>query len=85
MAAFRFLINRLMTLSIQQKEKETEWTTILGIAKINGFPRNNIERLKEKLIRKKHQLTDKEPTKCKWIPFTYFGPEVRKKLTSSRA
>ena len=67
-----------MKLPIPQKDKEAEWTTILGIAKNNGFPRNNIERLKENLIKKGHQLTDKEPTKSKWIPFTYFGPEVRR-------
>jgi hypothetical protein len=37
MAAFRFHINRLMTLPIPQKDKEAEWTTILGIAKIHWF------------------------------------------------
>jgi len=42
MVAFRFHINRLMTLPIPQKDKETEWTTILGIAKNNGFLRNNL-------------------------------------------
>jgi hypothetical protein len=74
MAAFRIHVNRLMTLPIPQKDKEAEWTTILGIAKNNGFPRHTIERKEKKKKKKRHQSTDKEPTKSKWTPFRYFGP-----------
>jgi hypothetical protein len=50
MAAFRYYINRLITLPITQERKEIEWVTIQKTAKNNGFPINMIEKLKEKLI-----------------------------------
>ena len=65
MAAFRYHINRLITLPITQEKKEIEWATIQKTAKNNGFPINMIEKLKEKLV---HQRL--KPTNHKWIPFT---------------
>ena len=47
-------------------------------AKNNGFPINMIEKLKEKLVHQRLKPKYKEPTKHKWIPFTYFSPTVRK-------
>jgi len=77
MAAFRYYINRLLTLPLTQDGINTEWTTILNMAKNNGFPIERITRLKTQMVK---NLQDKKPesnTK-RWTTFTYYSPAVRK-------
>jgi len=64
MVAFRYYINRLLTLPLTQKGKNTEWATILHLAKHNGFPIKKINRLKTQLItrlHKQHTPPEKKP------------------------
>jgi uridine phosphorylase len=54
-AAFRYFINRLISLPISQESRDMEWATILTMAKNNGFPEDIIRRLRTKLLTKKHK------------------------------
>ena len=46
-AAFRYYINRMITLPIREKSKKEEWKTILDIAKNNGYPIHIINNLRK--------------------------------------
>ena len=46
-AAFRYYINRMITLPITGKSKKEEWKTILAIAKNNGYPIHIINNLRK--------------------------------------
>jgi len=46
-AAFRYYINRMITLPITEKSKKEEWKTILAIAKNNGYPIHIINNLRK--------------------------------------
>jgi len=78
MAAFRYYINRMITLPLTEKGKDTEWTIIQNLAKQNGFPIEKITKLKTQLIKRLHKdHTPSEKIK-KWSTFTYHSPAVRK-------
>jgi len=49
MAAFRYYINRILTLPLTQEGRNEEWATIINKAKNNGFPIGKITRLKTQL------------------------------------
>ena len=55
MAAFRYYINRLITLPLTQEGKDTEWTIIQNLAKQNGFPIEKITKLKTQMINQLHK------------------------------
>ena len=46
-AAFRYYINRLISLPLTQKEKSKEWANILNMAKNNGFSTEQIIKIKK--------------------------------------
>ena len=74
--------HRMITLPITEKSKQEEWSTILTIAKNNGYPTSIINKLRMKLIdrRQKQQcpkITQHNENK-KWITFTYFSPTIRR-------
>ena len=81
--AFRYYINRMITLPITEKSRKGEWKTILALAKNNGYPIHVINNLKEKLTTKKqkHQRHQQHPIinqhKKKWVTFTYFSPIIK--------
>jgi len=77
MAAFRYYINRLLTLPLTQDGTNTEWTTILNMAKNNGFPIERITRLKTQMVKNLQHKKPENNTK-RWTTFTYYGPAVRK-------
>jgi len=52
MAAFRYYINRLLSLPLAQERKNKELAEILNMAKINGFPEDKIIKLKTQLTAK---------------------------------
>jgi len=56
--AFRYYINRLLNLPLTRDGINTEWTTILNMARNNGFPIERITRLKKQMVK---NLQDKEP------------------------
>ena len=78
--AFRYCIDRMITLPITEKSKQEEWKTIFTVAKSNGYPVNTINNLKTKLIankRKHQQYPMTIPHNKKWVTFTYFSPIIR--------
>jgi hypothetical protein len=51
--SFSYYINRLITLPIIDEAKDSEWRTILEIAKRNGYPTSKMHNLKTRLMNKK--------------------------------
>jgi len=78
MAAFRYFINRLLTLPLTQEGRNVEWTTILNIAKNNGFPIEKITRLKTQLATRPQGENTPQDNPKKWSTFTYYNPAIRK-------
>jgi len=78
-AAFRYYFKKMITLPNLQASRNKEWATIITMAKNNGFPENIIQnpRIKLALKKQKHESTTKELNQ-KWVPFTYFGPAIRR-------
>jgi len=62
MAAFRYYVNRLLTLPLTQEGKNREWAEILNMAKSNGFPEDKVTKLKTQLATKaKRQNSPQAP------------------------
>jgi hypothetical protein len=59
-SAFTYYINRLITLPITDKAKQTEWETILAIVKHNVYPTSMIQNLKTRLTNKKQNQKQKQ-------------------------
>jgi len=76
-AAFRYYINRLLSLPLTQKEKEKEWINILNMAHSNGFSTEQITKLKTQITKKTKETTTTNKTKT-WATFTYNGRYIRK-------
>jgi hypothetical protein len=83
-AAYRYYINRMITLPNTKKAKSQERQYILNTARQNGFPSHTITNIEKKIIAKHGE--DKESTiidterqsQKKWITFTYHSPLIRK-------
>jgi len=61
------------------KVRIMEWAIICAMAKSNGFPEGIIHNLRKKLTLKKQTLeSTATESNQKWVPFTYFGPTVRR-------
>jgi len=75
MSAFIYYINRLITLLITEESKQSEWETILAIARNNGYSTKTINNLKKKLLTRKQKQQDQNQeiteTRKKWVTFTY--------------
>jgi hypothetical protein len=56
-AAFKYYINRMITMPITEKATKQEWEKILQTAHNNGFPERIVHKLKNKLIVKMKQTT----------------------------
>jgi hypothetical protein len=79
LVAYIFCINRLLSTSVTEQEKQHEWNTICTIAKINGFPLQLIHNLKRKLTHTQHNISRPTlTTKKTWITFTYHSPLIHK-------
>ena len=78
-AAFRYFINRLISLPISQESTDMEWTTLLTMTKNNAFPEDIMRKLRTKLLTKKHkQIPTTEELNQKCVTFTYYGPATRR-------
>jgi hypothetical protein len=81
LAAYRFLIQRMLTLPINREQQFEEWQCIQHIACCNNFPPPLLNRLKLKMQRSLSQ--QKPPTSTtksngtKWATFTYISPQIR--------
>jgi len=55
LAAFRYYINRMITLPITEQARKQEWRNIIIIAHTNGFPEPTIQKLRTKLMNKRNR------------------------------
>jgi len=81
LAAFRYYINRMITLSITEQARKQEWRNIIIIAHNNGFPESLIQKLRTKLMNKRNQpqgTQQSQQNPKNWINFTYYGPTIQK-------
>jgi hypothetical protein len=81
LAAFIFYINRMITIPITHHASSQEWHKILKMAQNNGFPKQIVYELKERLIRNKTKATQTHPPQQqsnRWVTFTFHGPSVYK-------
>jgi len=78
--AFIYYINRMLTLPITEKAEKEEWKTIVSTATNNGYPKQTIYKLRDKIKHKKQQEQKQNLTTehKKWTTFTYFSPLIRK-------
>jgi len=73
LAAFKYYINRKVTLPITEQAAKQEWEKIIAIAHNNGFPEQTVQKLRKKLRNKRDRLMGiQQPQQCKkrWINFT---------------
>jgi hypothetical protein len=52
MAAYRFLIERVLKFQLGEKQHQKEWETIQQTANSNNFPENLLMKLKQHITRK---------------------------------
>jgi len=83
LAAYRFLIDRMLNLPLHKNRLENEWKTFLHIAKNNHFPTALIHNLRHRMALKRTQSpSPTQPThprkKEKWATFTFISPNIRK-------
>jgi hypothetical protein len=86
LAAYRYYINRMLTLPITNTERRKEWSIIQNIAHNNGFPPNLILKLRYQLenATKTHENQSITSPRA-WVTFTFNNPAVHKiKKTSSK-
>jgi hypothetical protein len=77
LAAYRFYINRLLTLPITNTEKNKEWHTIQCIAHNNGFPPNLMQKLRYQREKSLGTIVE-QPINRSWVTFTFSNPAVYK-------
>jgi len=75
MAAYCFLINRMISLPLTIERRQTEWQKIQTIASNNNFPLHLIAKLKTQIQHKTHTTKDENK---KWATFTYHSSKIRK-------
>ena len=81
LAAFKYYINRMITMPITEQAVKQEWNRILKVAYNNRFPEQIVHRLRNKLTIKKEQPVKTQPMQQHnkiWVTFTYHGPAVHK-------
>jgi hypothetical protein len=55
LAAFRYYINRMITLPITEQARKQKWRNIITIVHNNGFPEPTIQKLRTKLMNKRNR------------------------------
>jgi hypothetical protein len=79
MAAYRFLLERMYSLPLNQTKLQNEWETIKQIADSNNFPINILHKLKKRTLQHLSQpTTPKKKKDTKWTTFKYTTPHIRK-------
>jgi len=75
-AAYRFLINRMMSLPLTVERRHVEWQKIITVARNKSFLLHLIAKLKTHIQHKTHMT--KDDNNKKWATFTYYSPKIRK-------
>ena len=78
LAAYRFLINRMISLPLTQSNQNKEWSKIQTIAQSNNFPPQLIHKLKNKILNQQKTKITKQDKSHQWTTFTYFSPKIKK-------
>jgi len=84
LAAFKYYINRMVTLPITEQAAKQEWEKIIAMAHNNGFPEQTVPKLRKKQRNKRdrpmgtQQPQQSQQCKKRCINFTYYGPAIRK-------
>jgi len=82
MAAYNFLIRRMLTLPLNAEQQHIEWKQILHIPHSNSIPRNILTRLKLRIQRNISQTKPPIHTPLnkhtKWATLTFSSPQIKK-------
>jgi len=76
--AYRYHIERMLKLTLNNNQQDKEWHTILHIAKANNFPATLIHKLKQQIQHKIMYTTPPTNThnNMKWATFTFSSPHI---------
>jgi hypothetical protein len=77
LAAYRYMIHRMSSISRSQEKLNTEWQTIRDIPNSNNFPEPLITKLRTTL-QNPNKTHDDNNKQRKWATFTYHSPKIRK-------
>ena len=78
MAAYRYLINSMLSLPLSTERKTAEWQKIRIIANNSNFPLHHIAKLRAQIQHiNQVNTTDSENNNKKWATFTYHSSKVR--------
>jgi len=78
MAAYRYLINRMLQLPLSTEPRIAEWQKIRTIANNNKFPIHHIAKLRAQTQRKTQMNTTNNSNNKKWATFTYHSSKSQK-------
>jgi hypothetical protein len=78
LAAYKNWIHRLLTLPLEQTAENKELNTIINIALNNGYRKEDIIQIYNKLKQKVNNPSNKDNKEQKWITYTYTGSYIRK-------
>jgi len=78
MAAYRYLINRMLSLPLSTERRIAEWQKIRTIANNNKFSIHHIAKLRAEIQGKPQMNTTNNSNNNKWATFTYHSSKVRK-------
>jgi hypothetical protein len=81
LAAYRFLIRRMLTLPLNKEQRQEDWKNIQQIARHNNLPSYLQIRLMQRIQQKATQpqpLPATTGTDTHWATFTYTSPQIRK-------
>jgi len=78
MAAYRYLINRMLSLPLSTERRMAEWRKIRTIANNNKFPIHHIAKLRAQIQCKTQMNKTNNGNNNKWATFTHHSSKVRK-------
>jgi len=78
MAAYHYLINRMLSLPLTTERRIAEWQKIRIIANNNKLPIHHIAKMRKQIQRKTQMNTINNSNYNKWATFTYHSSKVRK-------
>jgi hypothetical protein len=73
LATYKNWMHRLLTLPLEEREKNKELNTIISIALNNGYRKEDITQSYNKLKHKISKLDNKAEKEQKWVTYTYTG------------
>ena len=80
LAAYRFSINRMLSLPLSKTQQHKEWKNIKQTARNNNIPIHLLTKLRHSMQKKHNQPQPPTPStqNKKWVTFTHSSPQVRK-------